>query len=135
MNKSYSEAMTFKTYQERYEYLRLGSAVGEDTFGFMRHLNQALYTSNPWRTLRNKLIVRDGGFDMAFEDHPMKRCVLHHINPITVEDFENDSPLIWDPENLICVDFNTHNAIHYGTFDLIRPTEYIERTPNDTKLW
>lgn len=133
--KTYSEVISLKTFEERYEYLRLGSAIGEDTFGMMRYLNQALYSSQPWRSLRNKLMVRDNGMDMACDGHPVSRCVLHHINPISVEDFENDSPLIWDPENLICVDFRTHNAIHYGTFDLIKPLENIERKPNDTIPW
>lgn len=135
LNKSYSELITLTTFKERFEYLKLNGAVGKDTFGHQRYLNQDFYSSAPWRSLRNKLIIRDGGFDMAFEGMPCVKIVIHHINPITVEDFENNNPIVWDPENLVCVDFNTHNAIHYGDFNLIKQISVIERRPNDTSPW
>lgn len=135
VSKSYKELITLKTFKERFDYLKLNGEIGKDTFGHQRYLNQALYTSSPWRTLRNKLIVRDNGFDMAFEGMPCSRIVLHHIVPITIEDFENDNPLVWDPDNLICVDFDTHNAIHYGDFNLIKQIGVIERRPFDTCPW
>lgn len=135
MNKRYSELIALKTFKERYEYLKCVGSVGLDTFGSGRYLNQELYNSKVWRNLRNKIIARDGGYDMALEGYLATRIVIHHINPITIEDFENNSELIFDPENLVCVDFNTHQAIHYGSFDLIKPVGIVERKPNDTIPW
>lgn len=135
MNKSYSELITLKSFKERYEYLQIKRNVCESTFGSQRFLNQDFYNSKCWRNLRNRVIARDLGFDMALDGYPADKIVIHHINPITVEDFENDSPLILDMENLVCVDYNTHQAIHYGTFDLIKPVSIIVRRPNDTIPW
>ena len=135
MNKSYSELITLKTFKERFEYLKCPGSVGIDTFGSGRYLNQDLYGSQWWKNQRNKIIARDGGFDMALDGYPTNRIVIHHINPITVEDFENDSPLIYDSENLVCVDFLTHQAIHYGTFESVKPVGIVERKPNDTCPW
>lgn len=135
LNRSYSELITINGHKERFEYLKCPGTVSEETFGFMRYLNQHLYCSTPWRNLRNKIIARDGGFDMACEGFVADRIVIHHINPITVDDFENDNPLLWDPENLICVDKQTHQALHYGDYNLIKPMEIVERRPNDTCPW
>ena len=135
MSKSYSELIKLSTFEERFNYLKLGGFVGYDTFGSDRYLNQDLYNSRVWRNLRNNIIARDGGFDMALEGFIADKIVIHHINPITVDDFENDSPNIWDPENLICVDRLTHNAIHYGDINLIKPVGITIRTPNDTIPW
>ena len=135
MSKSYSELIKLSTFEERFNYLKLGGFVGYDTFGSDRYLNQDLYNSRVWRNLRNNIIARDGGFDMALEGFMADKIVIHHINPITVDDFENDSPNIWDPENLICVDRLTHNAIHYGDINLIKPVGITIRTPNDTIPW
>ena len=135
MSKSYSELIKLSTFEERFNYLKIGGFVGYDTFGSDRYLNQDLYNSRAWRNLRNNIISRDGGFDMALEGFVADKIVIHHINPITVDDFENDSPSIWDPENLICVDRLTHNAIHYGDINLIKPVGITIRTPNDTIPW
>lgn len=135
MSKSYSELIKLSTFEERFNYLKLGGFVGYDTFGSDRYLNQDLYNSRLWRNLRNNIIARDGGFDMALKGFVADKIVIHHINPITVDDFENDSPNIWDPENLICVDRLTHNAIHYGDINLIKPVGITIRTPNDTIPW
>lgn len=135
LNKSYSELIAIPDYKSRFEYLKCPGTVSEETFGFMRFLNQNLYSSKIWRNLRQKIIARDGGFDMAFEGIVADQIVIHHINPINVEDFENDNPLIWEPENLICVDKKTHQALHYGNFELIRPMEVVERRPFDTCPW
>lgn len=134
-SKSYSELISIKEYEKRFNYLKCPGLVAKDTFGRMRFLNQQLYTSTPWRNLRNKIIERDNGFDMACEGFLAEQIVIHHINPITVEDFENDSPLIWDPENLVCVDKRTHQAIHYGDYSMIKPVELVERYPYDTCPW
>lgn len=135
MNKSYSELCKLKTYKERFDYLKCPGVVAKDTFGSMRYLNQQLYSSNPWRTLRNRIIARDNGFDMALDGYLAAKIVIHHINPITIDDFENDSDLIWNPENLVVVDFQTHQAIHYGDYDLIKPPEFTERYQYDTCPW
>lgn len=135
LSKSYSELISIKEYEKRFNYLKCPGLVAKDTFGRMRFLNQQLYTSTPWRNLRNKIIERDNGFDMACEGFLAEQIVIHHINPITVEDFENDSPLIWDPENLVCVDKRTHQAIHYGDYSMIKPVELVERYPYDTCPW
>lgn len=135
MIKSYSELIKIPTFKERYEYLKCQNSVGQDKFGMLRFFNQELYRSNVWKQLRNKIIVRDNGCDMALDDHICDKIVIHHINPITVEDFECNNSIVYDPENLVCVDFNTHQAIHYGNFDSIRPSEPTIRKPYDTCPW
>ena len=133
--KSYSELMRLNTFEERYRYLRIGGAVGKETFGYDRYLNQILYNSQDWRNFRNPIIVRDNGCDLAFPDRELEsRVIVHHINPITVEDVLNRDPKIFDPENVICVSHNTHQAIHYGDENLLYKNP-VERKPNDTCPW
>lgn len=133
--KSYSELMSFPTFMERYQYLRIGSKIGEATFGYDRYLNQILYTSREWRRFRDQIIVRDNGCDLGCPDRELReRIIVHHINPITVEDVINRNPMVFDPENVICVSHNTHEAIHYGDEDLLVKNP-IERKPNDTCPW
>ena len=135
MNKRYSELIQIPTFEGRFEYLKLHGGVGHDTFGSNRFLNQDFYNSREWRNLRNRIIARDGGYDMALEGFWADKIVIHHINPVTVEDFEDDSPDIWDLENLVCVDKLTHNAIHYGDISLIKPVGIVVRSPGDTIPW
>lgn len=135
MIKTYSELITINSFEERFKYLQLHGTSGSKTFGSNRFLNQDFYTSKCWRNIRDKVIARDLGFDMAMEGFPAGKIVIHHINPITIEDFEEDSPLIFDMENLVCVDYNTHNAIHFGDYSLIKPIDVITRRPNDTIPW
>lgn len=135
LEKRYSELIQLPTFKERFDYLCLQGKVGIDTFGSSRYLNQALYNSGPWRALRNKVIARDNGYDMGCEGYLCDRIIIHHINPITVEDFEDDNPLIWDLENLVCVDTMTHKAIHYSDFSLIKPVGIVTRSPYDTCPW
>lgn len=136
MNKCYSEMMEFSTIEERFRYLKLDGRVGIETFGCNRHINQNLYTKDPrWKRLRNEIIVRDDGCDLAIPEFKIYgRVIVHHINPITLEDFMNNSEDIFDPENVVCVSFNTHQAIHYGDESLL-PELPIARKPNDTCLW
>lgn len=135
MNKTYSELLTFDTFTERYRYLKLNGIVGESTFGFERYLNQTLYQSRYWRKLRDDIIVRDLGCDLANEDYEIKGSILiHHINPITARDIELGRPLVFDPENLICTSPNTHRAIHYGD-ELLLPQPIVVRRRNDTCPW
>lgn len=132
---TYRELIRIPTFLERYEYLKQSAIIGESTFGFDRYLNQQFYTSTEWRRFRNKIIVRDCGNDMAHEDYPINGLIIiHHINPLTVEDFEYASQALFDPENVVAVSKSTHDAIHYGTSDLL-PKDLIERRPGDTVPW
>lgn len=133
--RKYSELKRLKTFEERYEYLRIGGLVGEATFGFERFLNQQLYTSQRWRLLRNEIIIRDNGCDLGIEGRDIfDKIIIHHMNPLTREQMQNPDDSMFDPEYLICVSHNTHNAIHYGDASLLRK-EYIPRRPNDTCPW
>ena len=133
--KTYSELITIPTFEERFEYLQLKGSVGKDTFGYDRHLNQVLYRSPEWKRLRNQIIIRDCGCDLACEGYDIhSKVLIHHLNPITVEDVLARSRKVFDPDNLVCVSHNTHNAIHYGDVDLL-VTGPIIRTKNDTCPW
>lgn len=133
---SYSDLITLPTFTERYRYLKQSGIVAEETFGGHRYLNQAYYTSPDWRRVRNEVIIRDKGCDLGVEGYEIAdRIYVHHINPITEDDILDRSPALFDPENLICVSFNTHQAIHYGDESLLPIISFNERTPGDTKLW
>lgn len=135
--KTYSELITIPTFLERYEYLKIGGEVGRETFGHERYLNQILYNSYEWRQFRKDIVVRDHGTDLAmlFEDYEIfGKIIVHHIDPITVEDVLNRHPKIFDPENVVCVSHDTHNAIHYGDISLLQH-EVVERSPFDTCPW
>ena len=134
--KTYSELITLPTFEERFAYLQLDGRVGEDTFGFDRYLNQYLYQRNPkWKAARNQVIIRDNGCDLGIEGREIHgKIIVHHMNPITIEDLERESEFIFDPEYLICVTHNTHNAIHYGDENLLMKGPIV-RTKNDTCPW
>ena len=133
--KTYSELITLPTFEERFEYLQLKGIVGQETFGFDRYLNQILYNSKEWKHLRNEIIIRDNGCDLALEGFEIHgRILIHHINPIAIDDVIKRREMVFDPENLICVTHNTHNAIHYGDKSLLI-TGPIERRANDTCPW
>lgn len=136
MNRTYSELITLPTFEERFKYLQLNGAVGRDTFGFNRYLNQYIYQrSQRWKSVRDKVIIRDNGCDLGVEGYSIYgRIIIHHMNPISVEDILSDRDWIFDPEFLICVSHRTHNAIHYGDESLL-PQAPIERTKNDTCPW
>ena len=134
--RTYSELITFPTFEERYEYLRLSAMVGEPTFGYERFLNQVFYKSKEWKRIRNMVIRRDNGCDLAIADRSIyDRIEIHHIVPITMEDIENGSDLLYNLDNLVCVSPNTHKAIHYGDESLITKSEPVVRRPNDTCPW
>ena len=133
--KTYSELIALPTFEERYEYLRLNGRVGEDTFGFDRYLNQNFYRSAEWRRIRDRVIVRANGCDLAIDDRIIYgKILIHHMNPITDKDLFNLSDILLDPEYLICVSHNTHNAIHYGDGERL-VKDPIVRTKNDTCPW
>ena len=133
--RTYSELITIPTFKERYEYLRIGGRVGKDTFGFDRYLNQVLYKSKEWKHVRNIVIERDNGCDLAMEGYEIyDNIIVHHMNPITMEDLLYRRDYVLDPEYLISTVHKTHNAIHYGDDSLIFTT-LTERRPNDTCPW
>lgn len=133
--RCYTDVRRIPTFEERYEYLRLDGQVGEATFGFDRWVNQRFYTSPQWRRARNEVILRDMGCDLGIRGHEVPFGLLvHHMNPMTVEDIEHGRDWILDPEYLICTSKRTHNAIHYGS-DHLLPRAPVERRPGDTKLW
>lgn len=133
--KTYSELIEFPTFEERFRYLQLDGSVGIDTFGFDRIFNQMFYRSQEWKSIRNQVIIRDLGCDLGVEGYEIRgRVIIHHLNPITMEDIEKRSAYLLDPEFLITTTHNTHNAIHYGD-ESILVTAPIERSKNDTCPW
>lgn len=134
--RTYSELSKLKTFRERYEYLKLGGVVGEDTFGFDRYLNQMFYTSPEWKRVRNYVITRDNGCDLGISDRKIidDLILVHHMNPITKDDIINKSEILLDPEYLITTVKPTHDAIHYGDESLL-VEDFIERSKNDTCPW
>jgi hypothetical protein len=133
--RNYSELRQRTTFEERFEYLSLGGAVGVATFGFDRWINQHFYRSREWRMARDAVIVRDNGCDLGVVGRDIRANVLvHHMNPVSPQDLINGEEWVLDPEYLITTTHQTHNAIHYGDFSLI-PREPVERRPGDTKLW
>lgn len=133
--RSYSELRRLSTFEERFRYLQLRGSVGKATFGFERHVNQRFYTSREWRLVRNKVIARDDGLDLGVDGYEIfDRIIIHHMNPMTVEDIEHGSTDILDPEFLITTTHRTHNAIHYGDENLLLKP-FVERRPGDTRLW
>lgn len=139
--RSYTELIRLPTFEERFEYLRLDGMVGAETFGSHRHLNQIFYTSKEWRDFREEVIIRDLGCDLGIpgrEIHGGKRrrarALIHHLNPITEEQVLDRDPALLDLENVVLVSFMTHQAIHYGTQELLTHDPVVRR-PGDTKLW
>lgn len=133
--RTYSELRTLSTFEERFEYLKLGGSVGHSTFGFDRHINQTFYKSWAWKHARDAVIVRDNGCDLGIEGHEIYADMLiHHVNPIVVDDILHGEEWLIDPEYLITTTQATHNAIHFGS-DLQFPKVVVERKPGDTRLW
>lgn len=133
--KNYQELTSYSSFIDRYKYLKLAGQVGSETFGIDRYINQALYKSNRWRETRNKVIIRDNGCDLGVEGYDIyDRIIVHHMNPILLEDIEEDNDDIFDLNYLISTSFKTHNAIHYGDEKLL-PVLPKERTRNDTCPW
>lgn len=133
--KSYSELKRLQTFEERYNYLRLKGRVGEDTFGFDRVFNQMFYSSKEWKSVRDKVIIRDNGCDLGVEGYDIYgKIIVHHMNPISLDDIRENTEFLMNPEFLICTTHNTHNAIHYGDASLI-PKPPVERSRFDTCPW
>lgn len=138
MYRTYQELMTFSTFEDRYNYLKLNGIPTETTFGGHRQVNQILYQSPEWKRLRRKVIIRDRGCDLGIDDRPISKpnkILIHHINPITLEQITSHDPAVFDPNNLITCSFDTHQAIHYGSESLLVPSKPTERHPGDTCPW
>lgn len=133
--RTYSELMKMKTFKDRYEYLKLSDRVGSETFGFDRIYNQTFYKSPEWLRLRDDVIIRDNGCDLGIEGREIFGSIyIHHMNPIRIEDIINRSEQLLNPEYLISSSFRTHNAIHYGDYDLVA-MEVVDRKKDDTCPW
>lgn len=131
--RTYNELMRFKTFDERFEYLKLNGRVSDLTFGFDRYINQAFYRSQEWLSLRNDIIVRDLGCDLGLDGYEIyKTIIIHHMNPISKDDILNNADYVFNPNYLITTCLNTHNAIHYGKES---PNIIIERRVGDTCPW
>lgn len=136
MLRTYTELSKLKTFEERFEYLRLNGRVGKETFGFDRIFNQVFYKSDEWLAVRDFVIVRDNGCDLGVEGYDIngQRILIHHMNPIFLEDIEKRTEILMNPEYLITTIHNTHQAIHYGDENLLIKLPR-ERTKNDTCPW
>ena len=136
MIRTYSEMIKLGTFKERFNYLSLDGVVAEETFGFDRYLNQKFYRSREWRQLRNQIIVRDNGCDLAMDGYDIfDQVIIHHMNPIRSQDIIQVTDFLTNPEYLVCVSKLTHNAIHYGDETLLPSNELVERKSNDTCPW
>lgn len=135
MIRTYQELILLPTFEQRFNYLKLNGSIGTQTFGFDRYLNQMFYRSKEWKKIRNQVIVRDNGCDLALKDNEIfGRIYIHHMNPIQVKDILDQSEYLLNLDYLICVSMDTHNAIHYGDYSLLLRGP-VERTPNDTCPW
>lgn len=133
--RTYDELAMLGTFEERFMYLRLDGAVGKETFGYERYLNQQFYKSREWKTIRDAVIIRDNGCDLGIADRSIcGKIFVHHMNPVTSRDIKLCSDALLDLRYLICVSFETHNAIHYGDASLLI-TVPAKREKNDTCPW
>lgn len=137
MMRTYEELITFSTFDERFKYLKLNESIGNETFGFDRWLNQVFYRSYEWRKIRREVIIRDCGYDLGCESHPISSqpLIIHHMNPISIDDIKNRSEILLNPNYLITTIDSTHKAIHFGDCSYLNRSKVIERYQNDTCPW
>lgn len=136
MIRTYSELSLLETFEERFRYLMLKKVIGVPTFGFDRYFNQLFYNSVEWKRVRRFVIIRDQSCDLGILDRPLFSNVLvHHMNPISIEDIKNGSDMLLDPEFLISTSLKTHTAIHFSDDRILLPSTLIERRRGDTTLW
>lgn len=136
MIRTYSDLIKLKTFSDRFEYLKLSPNDDYHSLRKFRYLNQRFYTSNEWKRVRNKVLIRDNGLDLGCEGYDIVgRIYVHHMNPITIEDLERRSPKLLDMNNLISCSFDTHEAITYSDENLLPKEFIVERKPGDTTLW
>lgn len=128
--------ITMPEFDDRFRYAKLDGQVGRDTFGFDRYLNQQFYRSKEWKRLRDQIIIRDNGCDLGVPGHEISgKIYIHHLNPLSPEDITESTAKLFDPDNLVCVSAETHNAIHYGDESILEKNKIIERSPGDTCPW
>lgn len=133
--RTYSDLVKLQTFEDRYKYLKLNGIVGSSTFGFDRWLNQVLYKTTRWKKSRNDVIIRDNALDLGVDGYDIyDKILVHHMNPITIQDVEDNNSIIYDPEYLICTSLKTHNAIHFGDEKQLVETVVVRRK-NDTAPW
>lgn len=133
--RCYSDLLKLKTFDERFKYLEIGGHIGIESFGYDRYLNQVFYQSQEWQRVRREVILRDNGMDLGIIGYPVNKIVIHHMNPISVDDVLDLNPDIFNPEYLISCSHATHNALHYGNEDYLNRFKVVERKPNDTIPW
>ena len=134
--KRYSEMIIMSEFDDRFRYAKLDGQVGRDTFGFDRYLNQQFYRSKEWKRLRDQIIIRDNGCDLGVPGHEISgKIYIHHLNPLSPEDITKSTEKLFDPDNLVCVSAETHNAIHYGDKSILEKNKIVERSPGDTCPW
>lgn len=136
--RTYSNLIALRSFEERFEYCKLSSGVGIETFGSNRFINQDFYRSKLWKDFRHHIIARDNGFDLAHREHPIPNdevIYVHHLNPLTIEQIMDDFDRAIDEENAVSVLFDTHQAIHYGSSDYTKTMTFVERKPFDTSPW
>ena len=135
-DKRYSEMITMPEFDDRFKYAKLDGQVGRDTFGFDRYLNQQFYRSKEWKRLRDQIIIRDNGCDLGVPGHEISgKIYIHHLNPLSPEDITESTKKLFDPDNLVCVSAETHNAIHYGDESILEKNKIVERSAGDTCPW
>ena len=135
MMRTYTELSKLSSFKDRFNYLRLDGTVGEETFGFDRYMNQIFYKSREWAGVRRQVIIRDNGCDLGCEGYEIHgKILIHHMNPISLNDIRYRTDLLLNPDYLISTTLQTHNAMHYGD-DSLLPELPVERTPNDTCPW
>lgn len=134
--RTYNELVQYHSYEDRFRYLKLNGVVANETFGFDRYLNQRFYKSAEWRRVRDQVIIRDRGCDLGIPGREIFGTVIvHHMNPISIEDIEKNPEILFDPNYLICVSLETHNALHYGDESVLEKETIVERRPGDTTPW
>lgn len=134
--RTYSEMIQLHSYEDRCKYLQMKGTVGGETFGFDRYLNQQFYKSQEWKNVRDQVIVRDNGCDLGVPGMEIQgKIYVHHMNPLDVKDIGEETDYLLNPEYLVCVSMDTHNAIHYGTAEAAERHNVVERKPNDTCPW
>ena len=134
--RTYTELIKLPTFLDRFRYLKLDGVVANETFGFDRYLNQRFYKSAEWRRVRDQVIIRDQGCDLGVPGREIQGTIIvHHMNPISIEDIERNPEVLFDPNTLICVSLDTHNALHYGDESILDQEVVVERRPGDTTPW
>lgn len=143
--RTYTELKKLKTFKERFDYLQTKAPIGSITFGGHRYACQQFYKSPEWKTVCRDVILRDNCCDLGVEGYSIERnpkdksrddvVIVHHMNPITVEQIINRDPDILNPEYLITTRFKTHNKLHYGDSRDADKNHIVTRKPNDTSPW